>query len=58
MGSSNPDRRTTVPKADVDVDVEPDGEFTIAGLVSQAKAESVDIVELLKNHLPVVEVAV
>ena len=51
-------RRTTVPKADVDVDVEPDGEFTIAGLVSQAKAESVDIVELLKNHLPVVEVAV
>lgn len=34
------------------------GEFTIAGLVSQAKSEDVDIVELLKNHLPVVEVAV
>lgn len=34
------------------------GEFTIAGLVSQAKAEDADIVELLKNHLPVVEVAV
>ena len=34
------------------------GEFTIAGLVSQAKSEGVDIVELLKNHLPVVEVAV
>ena len=33
-------------------------EFTIAGLVSQAKSEGVDIVELLKNHLPVVEVAV
>ncbi len=39
-------------------DSEDHGEFTIAGLVSQAKAEGVDIVELLKNHLPVVEVAV
>ena len=44
--------------AKADVDVEPDGEFTIAGLVSQAKSEGVDIVELLKSHLPVVEVAV
>ena len=35
-----------------------DGEFTIAGLVSQAKAEGADIVQLLKGHLPVVEVAV
>lgn len=34
------------------------GEFTIAGLVSQAKAESVDVVQLLKAHMPVVEVAV
>ena len=34
------------------------GEFTIAGLVSQAKADGVDIVQLLKGHLPVVEVAV
>ena len=49
-------RKTTVPK--VDAHVESDGEFTIAGLVSQAKTEGVDIVELLKNHLPVVEVAV
>ena len=40
------------------LDGEDHGEFTIAGLVSQAKAEGVDIVELLKNHLPVVEVAV
>nr|WP_202621085.1 AAA family ATPase [Pseudoflavonifractor sp. 524-17] len=39
-------------------DSEECGEFTIAGLVSQAKTEGVDIVELLKNHLPVVEVAV
>ena len=39
-------------------DGEDHGEFTIAGLVSQAKSEGVDIVELLKNHLPVVEVAV
>ena len=49
-------RKTIVPK--VDTHVETDGEFTIAGLVSQAKSEGVDIVELLKNHLPVVEVAV
>ena len=34
------------------------GEFTIAGLVSQAKANGVDIVQLLKDHLPVVEVSV
>ena len=39
-------------------DVEMDGEFMIAGLVSQAKVEGVDIVQLLKDHLPVVEVAV
>lgn len=49
-------RRTTVPK--VDAHVESDGEFTIAGLVSQAKTEGVDIVELLKDHLSVVEVTV
>ena len=54
--TSKTKRRTTVPK--VDAHVEPDGEFTIAGLVSQAKTEGVDIVELLKNHPPVVEVAV
>ena len=38
--------------------IETNGEFTIAGLVSQAKVEGVDIVQLLKDHLPVVEVAV
>ena len=38
--------------------VETDGEFTIAGLVSRAKADDADIVQILKNHLPVVEVAV
>ena len=54
--TSKTKRKTTVPK--VDAHVESDGEFTIAGLVSQAKTEGVDIVELLKNHLPVVEVAV
>ena len=54
--TSKTKRRTTVPK--VDAHVETDGEFTIAGLVSQAKSEGVDIVELLKNHLPVVEVAI
>lgn len=54
--TSKTKRKTAIAKADVDV--EPDGEFTIAGLVSQAKSEGVDIVELLKQHLPVVEVAV
>ena len=54
--TSKTKRRATVTK--VDVHVEKDGEFTVAGLVSQAKSEGVDIVELLKNHLPVVEVAV
>ena len=54
--TSKTKRKATVPK--VDTHVETDGEFTIAGLVSQAKSEGVDIVELLKSHLPVVEVAV
>jgi len=54
--TSKTKRKITVPK--IDARVESDGEFTIAGLVSQAKAEGVDIVELLKNHLLVVEVAV
>lgn len=34
-------------------DVEANGGFTIAGLVSQAKSESIDIVKLLKGYLPV-----
>lgn len=34
------------------------GDFTIAGLVEDAKAENGDIVQLLKIHMPVVEVAV
>ena len=54
--TSKTKRKTTVAK--VNAHVESDGNFTIAGLVSQAKSEGVDIVELLKNHLPVVEVAV
>jgi len=54
--TSKAKRRTTVPK--VDAHVETDGEFTIAGLVSQAKTKGVDIVELLKEYLLVVEVAV
>ena len=54
--TSKTKRKTTIPKANVGVEL--NEEFTIAGLVSQAKAESVDIVELLKAHLPVVEVAV
>lgn len=54
--TSKAKRKATVPK--VDANVKPYGEFTIAELVSQAKSAGVDIVELLKNHLPVVEVAV
>lgn len=38
--------------------VEDSGDFTIAGLVSMAKNEDMDIVQLLKGHLPVVEVAI
>ena len=34
------------------------GDFTIAGLVDDAKAENKDIVQLLKVYMPVVEVAV
>jgi hypothetical protein len=34
------------------------GDFTIAGLVEDAKTENGDIVQLLKEHMPVVEVAV
>ncbi len=54
--TSKSKRRATITKGDAHM--EPDGEFTIAGLVSQAKTEGVDIVELLKQHLPVMEVAV
>ena len=38
--------------------VEDGGDFTIASLVSMAKNEDMDIVQLLKGHLPVVEVAI
>ena len=38
--------------------VEDRSDFTIAGLVSMAKNEDMDIVQLLKGHLPVVEVAI
>lgn len=38
--------------------VEDRGDFTIAGLVSMVKNEDVDIVHLLKGHMPVVEVSI
>ena len=38
--------------------VEENSEFTIAGLVSIVKNEDMDIVQLLKGHLPVVEVTI
>lgn len=54
--TSQTKRKATVPK--VDAHVEFYGEFTSAGLVYQAKTEGIDIVELLKNHMPVVEAAI
>lgn len=54
--TTKPKRKMVVTKANTNM--ETDGDFTIAGLVSQAKSESADIVELLRQHLPVVEVAV
>ena len=54
--TSKPKRKATAIKANTNMEL--NREFTIAGLVSQAKSNDVDIVELLKQHLPVVEVAV
>ena len=48
-----------IPVDGVNLPVVEDGcEFTIAGLVSMAKNEDMDIVKLLKTHMPVVEVAI
>ena len=48
-----------IPVDGMELPVVEDGcEFTIAGLVSMAKNENLDIVQLLKRYLPVVEVAI
>ena len=48
-------RSASVVKKDVSGEVS--NNFCIAGLVAKAKEENVDIVELLKAHITVVEVA-
>ncbi len=58
--TSKPKKKVSVTSAGVRIPVrEGDrGEVTIAGLVSVAKDENVDIVQLLKEHMTVLEVAV
>ena len=58
--TSKPKKKVSVTGTGVKISVrEGDrGEVTIAGLVSVAKDENVDIVQLLKEHMPVVEVVV
>lgn len=55
--TSKPKQKTSVVNMNLPI-IEGNGEFTISGLVSQARADSIDIVQLLKAHIPVVEVAV
>ena len=58
--TSKPKKKVSVTSASVRIPVrEGDrGEVTIAGLVAVAKDENVDIVQLLKEHMVVMEVAV
>lgn len=58
--TSKPKKKASVMSADVRIHVREgdSGEVTIAGLVSVAKDENVDIVQLLKEHMTVMEVAV
>ena len=53
-----PKKKISVANVNLSVEKKCDGEFTIAGLVDDAKTENGDIVQLLKEHMPVVEVAV
>lgn len=58
--TSKPKKKVSVTVTDVRTSAEEKycREFTIAGLVDNAKAENGDIVQLLKIYMPVVEVAV
>ena len=58
--TSKPKKKKSVTGASVKISVrEGDGgEVTIAGLVAVARDENVDIVQLLKEHMTVLEVAV
>ncbi len=57
---SKPKKKVSVTVTDVKLPVKQErcGEITIADLVSVAKVENVDIVQLLKEHITVMEVAV
>ncbi len=56
--TSKPKKKMSVMDVGTSTEEKYSGEFTIAGLVDDAKAENEDIVQLLKIHMPVVEVAV
>ena len=56
--TSKPKRKVSVTDVKLPVKQERCGEITIADLVSVAKVENVDIVQLLKEHITVMEVAV
>ena len=58
--TSNPKKKVSVTSAGVRIPVREgdSGEVTIADLVSVAKDGDVDIVQLLKEHMVVMEVAV
>lgn len=51
-------KKVSVANVNLCVEKRCSGDFTIAGLVDDAKTENGDIVQLLKVHMPVVEVAV
>jgi len=58
--TSKPKKKVSVTSAGVKVPVREgdSGEVTIADLVSVARDENVDIVQLLKEHMTIMEVAV
>lgn len=60
MQTSKPKKKVSVTVTDVRTSAEEkhSGDFTIADLVSVARDEDMDIVQLLKEHMSVVEVAV
>ncbi len=56
--TSKPKKKVSVANVNLSLENKCGGDFTIAGLVDDAKTENGDIVQLLKIHMPVVEVAV
>lgn len=56
--TSKPVRKNTVSAMDLPVTDTKDMEFKISDLVVQAKGKDIDVVELLRTHISVTEVAV